>query len=418
VAEDAAEQHGSQEQASETTADNGQSQADSSGADDGTATPNARADAVLPDGFETPESCPDIVKLSLPDEEKSLPEMHSWFCGRFDAAGTPAYDATDDEMLGSACTLESLAIQGATRNRTRELRCFDDEARTIGLMLIRQGDVSNIRTYEYDGNGEVIYSVSGNGDRCSITRRNDDTKVTFVSQTGEGLQAASRVEYDDEGRVIERLDRQSGGGLAVSKHEYTSTEQKKTHTKTYNGEKATETVEFLRADGTVERKIERAYSDGKLISATETHFDEQGRVTKTAPPEDSEQKFASVETKEYEGDFEHPVRRTLVRLVDGEEQGSITITYEIDAKGRPVSSEVALAPDSTVEETWSYADGRLIEKHIVENPMPGRNRFQMMHFEIEYDDAGRPTFHHRWRGQKDTRTYAGWKTTMTYGCMK
>lgn len=411
---------GSDESATATESDQSESsdsEGDQTTEEAGGASASAGANQ-LPEGFEQPDGCPDIVEISLPEDEKSIQELRTWFCGRFEQTGTPSFEDAHSGTFTGACTLEQTQRQEAFRKVTRELSCYDGEGRNLAKLVLSDGEIDFVRHHEYDGGEEPVMSVSGNAENCSVFRRKGNISVTFQSKADGGMRLSMKQTYDDQGRLVEQESYGANGAVSVTRHEHEADDEKRVKT-TYSGEqKQRETVEYLRGDGSVAREIKSIFSNGEVSFGSETRFDEQGRETRSGPLNPESKSSATVTSFEYRGDIEHPVSKKIVTMKNGEEASTVTVTYELDDDGEPLSSTITLPSGDTMEESWSYDDGKLVERHVFQGINPSGEMMRKEHIEIRYDDAGRPVYRHRWTGEKDGRTYAGHETEMTYECLE
>jgi hypothetical protein len=372
----------------------------------------------LPEGFERPDGCPDVVQISLPEGEKSKKELRSWFCERFEQAGTPSFEDAHSGTFTGACTLEQTQRQEAYRRVTREVSCYGDDGRTLAILSLSDGKIKFVRRHLYNGNDEPVETISGNSENCSIERRQGDTAAFFESTPDGGMRISTKKTFDDEGRIVEEVLYYPDGRKRVTRHEHESGDEKRVETAYRGGQKQVETVEYLRDDGSVARETQSFFSDGEFSYGSEKLFDEQGRQIQTGPLNAESTEKGKMRRFEYRGDSEHPSTMKIVVLENGEEASTVTVAYELNDDGEPLSSTITFPSGDTMSESWSYEDGKLAESHTFQFIDPSGQRMRKEHIEIRYDDQGRPVYHHRWTGEKDGRTYAGHETEMTYECLE
>lgn len=249
---------------------------------------------------------------------------------RFDENGTPVYVT---EFDGNGNTIRSTNYDENGKPSWSYGYEYDEDGKKIKETSYKEdGSISMIYRYEYDEKGNLTKEA-----RCDET---------------ETLRAYDVYEYDENGYVL-KMTQYSAGGVKTGYKEYF---ENTTYANKYTGERRSESYD---SDGNLSSVYEynrngettksENYRNGKLWSAEENEYDENGNLIKSSSY-DADRKFTSYSVYGYN----ESGKRIKISEYDGDDK--LTGYTEIKRDGKYVLSETVYDADGNKTEYTEYLE--------------------------------------------------------------
>lgn len=249
---------------------------------------------------------------------------------RFDENGTPVYVT---EFDGNGNTIRSTNYDENGKPSWSYGYEYDEDGKKIKETSYKEdGSISMIYRYEYDEKGNITKEA-----------RYDETET---------LRAYEVYEYDENGYVL-KMTQYSAGGVKTG---YTEYFENTTYANKYAGRRRTESY-F--SDGSLsyiyeynkngETTKSEDYRNGKLWSAEENEYDENGNLIKSSSY-DADRKFTSYSVYGYN----ESGKRIKISEYDGDDK--LTGYTEIKRDGKYVLSETVYDADGNKTEYTEYLE--------------------------------------------------------------
>lgn len=249
---------------------------------------------------------------------------------RFDENWTPVYVT---EFDGNGNTIRSTNYDENGKPSWSYGYEYDEDGKKIKETSYKEdGSISMIYRYEYDEKGNLTKEA-----RCDET---------------ETLRAYDVYEYDENGYVL-KMTQYSAGGVKTGYKEYF---ENTTYANKYTGERRSESYD---SDGNLSSVYEynrngettksENYRNGKLWSAEENEYDENGNLIKSSSY-DADRKFTSYSVYGYN----ESGKRIKISEYDGDDK--LTGYTEIKRDGKYVLSETVYDADGNKTEYTEYLE--------------------------------------------------------------